>query len=74
MRLAEFLRTTATPQGKFAARIGVQQGTVSRYVSGEQIPSTLIMLRIRDLTEGAVGLDDWRPEKLRRRSALLPGI
>jgi DNA-binding transcriptional regulator YdaS (Cro superfamily) len=72
LRLREFLRTTATPQGRFAARIGVQQATVSRYVSGEQIPSTPIVIRIRDLTEGAVGLDDWRPEKKIRRAAATP--
>jgi hypothetical protein len=75
MRLAEFLRLTATPQAKFAAQVGVRQATISRYISGEQIPSTPIVLKVRALTGGAVALDDWLPEKkIRRRAALLPGV
>ena len=75
MRLAEFLRLTATPQAKFAAQVGVRQATISRYILGEQVPSVPIVVKIRDLSGGAVGLDDWLPEKkIRRRDALLPGV
>jgi len=75
MRLGEFLRLADLPQAKFATLIGVRQATISRYISGEQIPSTPIVLKIRALTEGAVTLDDWLPEKkIRRRAVLLPGV
>jgi transcriptional regulator with XRE-family HTH domain len=75
MRLGEFLRSADISQTRFAALIGVRQATISRYISGEQIPSTPIVLKIRALTEGAVTLDDWLPEKkIRRRAVLLPGV
>ena len=75
MRLGEYLRSVNVSQRRFAALLGVQQATISRYVSGEQIPSTPIVLKIRDLSKGAVALDDWLPEKkIRRRAALLPGV
>jgi predicted transcriptional regulator len=62
-------------QTRFAALIGVRQATVSRYISGTKIPSTTVVLKIRDLSKGAVALDDWVPEKkMRRRDALLPGV
>ena len=73
MRLREYLRLADVSQTRFAALIGVQQATISRYISGEQIPSTLIVLKVRALTGGTVALDDWAPEKkIRRRDALLP--
>jgi hypothetical protein len=51
------------------------QATICRYILGEQIPSVPIVVKIRDLSGGAVGLDDWAPEKkIRRRDALLPGV
>jgi hypothetical protein len=58
MRLGEFLRLADLPQAKFATLIGVRQATISRYISGEQIPSTPIVVKIRDLSHGAVALDD----------------
>jgi transcriptional regulator with XRE-family HTH domain len=75
MRLGEYLRSAEISQTRFAAQIGVRQATISRYVSGEQVPSTPIVLKIRALSKGAVALDDWVPEKkIRRRDALLPGV
>ena len=75
MRLREYLQSADISQTRFAAQIGVRQATISRYISGEQIPSTPIVVRIRDLSQGAVALDDWAPEKkTRRRAALLPGV
>jgi transcriptional regulator with XRE-family HTH domain len=75
MRLGEFLQSANISQTRFAAQIGVRQATISRYISGEQIPSTSIVVKIRDISKGAVGLDDWVPEKkIRRRDALLPGV
>ena len=75
MRLREYLRSADISQTRFAAQIGVQQGTVSRYISGTKIPSATVALKIRDASQGAVALDDWAPEKkIRRRDALLPGV
>ena len=75
MRLAAYLELTGISQTAFAATVGVQQGTVSRYVSGKIPPSAAVMARIRDASKGAVGPGDWAPEKkVRRRSALLPGV
>ena len=73
MRLGEYLQLADISQTRFAALIGVQQATVSRYISGTKIPSATVVLKIRDLSKGAVALDDWAPEqKIRRRAALLP--
>jgi transcriptional regulator with XRE-family HTH domain len=72
MRLREYLRLADVSQTRFAALIGVQQATISRYISGEQIPSTPIVVKIRDLSGGAVTLDDWLPEKKIRRAAATP--
>ena len=75
MRLGEYLRSVDVSQGRFAARVGVRQSTISRYISGDQIPSTPIVLKIRALSGGVVALDDWVPEKkIRRRDALLPEV
>jgi transcriptional regulator with XRE-family HTH domain len=75
MRLGEYLQLAEISQTRFAAQIGVRQATISRYISGEQVPSTPIVVKIRDLSGGAVALDDWVPEKkIRRRAALLPGV
>jgi hypothetical protein len=53
----------------------VRQATVSRYISGTKIPSVTAVLKIRDISKGAVALDDWLPEKkTRRRDVLLPGV
>ena len=75
MRLGEYLQLADISQTRFAALLGVQQATVSRYISGTKIPSATVVLKIRDLSKGAVALDDWAPEKkIRRRAALLPGV
>jgi hypothetical protein len=75
MRLGEYLRSVDVSQTRFAALIGVRQATICRYILGEQVPSVPIVVKIRDLSGGAVGLDDWVPEKkIRRRAALLPGV
>jgi predicted transcriptional regulator len=73
MRLGEYLQLADISQTRFAALLGVQQATVSRYISGTKIPSATVVLKIRDLSKGAVALDDWAPLKKRRRDALLPG-
>ena len=75
MRLGEYLQLANISQTRFAALIGVRQATVSRYISGTKIPSATVALKIRDLSKGAVALDDWAPEKkVRRRDALLSGV
>ena len=44
MRLGEYLQLADISQTRFAAQIGVRQATISRYISGEQIPSTPVVL------------------------------
>jgi hypothetical protein len=64
MRLGEYLRSVDVSQTRFAALIGVRQATtICRYILGEQVPSVPIVVKIRDLSGGAVGLDDWVPER-----------
>jgi transcriptional regulator with XRE-family HTH domain len=46
-------------QGAFAAAIGVHQATVSRYASGKKRPSLAMLVRIKAVTEGAVGVEDF---------------
>jgi transcriptional regulator with XRE-family HTH domain len=75
MRLGEYLQLADISQTRFAAQIGVRRATISRYISGTKIPSATVVLKIRNLSKGAVALDDWAPEKkVRRRDALLPGV
>lgn len=51
-------------QNRFAQRIGVTQETMSRYVSGKQIPSSAVQLRIQEFTKGKVRMGyDWRNGK-----------
>jgi transcriptional regulator with XRE-family HTH domain len=64
MRLSKFLRLSGMSQGAFAKAIGVQQSTVSRYVSGVKQPSLDVLKRITRATSGEVTVDDF-PELAR---------
>ena len=72
MRLGEYLRSADISQARFAVLLGVRRATISRYISGTKIPSATVVLKIRDLSKGAVALDDWAPEKKIRRAAATP--
>ena len=59
MRLSDFLLRKGLSQVEFAALIGVDQATVSRYVTGDRLPSLPVSLRIREVTKGWVKPDDF---------------
>lgn len=62
MRLAEYLKRTDTAYAEFGRRIGVKsRSTVARYASGQRIPSSRIMPRIFEETDGQVTANDFYP-------------
>lgn len=46
-------------KNEFAGRLGITPSQLSQYLSGFRRPGFEMMLRIRDETAGAVGLDSW---------------
>lgn len=59
MTLADYLRDTETPQRDFAARLGVSEGTVSRWISRVRIPRPEHIRAIAEATEGRVAAASW---------------
>jgi DNA-binding transcriptional regulator YdaS (Cro superfamily) len=74
MRLGAYLELTNISQVAFAATVALRQASISRYISGTQIPSARTARKIQSATQGAVGPGDWAPEQKPRRRALLPGV
>ena len=64
MLLSEYLRKRSMSLTEFAERLGVVVSTVSRYASGERIPSRDLMLRIERETGGRVKPGDFYGFKL----------
>lgn len=63
MQLAHFLSMTKISKAEFAAKIGVNPVSLSRYLSGDRIPHRKQMALIREHTQGAVTADDFFPAK-----------
>jgi 3,4-dihydroxy 2-butanone 4-phosphate synthase/GTP cyclohydrolase II len=59
MTLADFISSTKTSRSAFAAAIGVSNVSVTRYLQGARIPSKDEMLRIAEVTKGAVTPNDF---------------
>lgn len=59
MKLSLYLEKTGLSVSAFAARIGVDHSSVSRYARDERIPGRDVMQRIRAETGGAVTADDF---------------
>ena len=59
MKLNEYLRDNKIGEAAFAARLGVSQQTVNRYLRGERFPRRTILARITELTAGAVTSNDF---------------
>lgn len=59
MTLSEYLSTTETSASAFAAKLGVSQVTVHRYVTGKRFPDKDTILRIEKLTDDRVRPADW---------------
>ena len=62
MRVEEWLRATSSKGYRLAQRLGVQQGTVSKWVTGRSRPRPETCIELYHLTNGAVGLMDYYPE------------
>lgn len=54
-------------QHLFAANLPSTQPTVSRWITGKQMPSPPMMARIRAMTNGGVTPNDWLDNWLERR-------
>jgi len=58
MRLCYYLKAKSETQQQFAARLGCDQSTVSRYCDG-RVPEPAIQKKIYELTAGAVTPNDF---------------
>ena len=61
MDITSWLRSTETPDGIFAERIGVSRQALHRYKVGERTPRPSVLSRIREATNGAVTANDFVP-------------
>lgn len=60
MNLKAYLEMSGRTQAEFAAAVGVTQGRISHLVVlPDDSPSLALARRIREASNGAVGLDDW---------------
>jgi transcriptional regulator with XRE-family HTH domain len=63
MKLGDYLRERNITLEAFGGRIGVDESTVSRYVTGERVPRPLIMAEIIRETGGLVTANDFVPAR-----------
>ena len=59
MTLKEYLELSKSRQRDFVELTGFAPGTVSRWLSGDRVPSRSAIVRIQDVTKGAVTFADW---------------
>jgi transcriptional regulator with XRE-family HTH domain len=59
MTLHDFLQSTGQTPSAFASRLSVAPSTVSRWLSGDRRPSLAVMVRISEITDGAVTAADF---------------
>lgn len=59
MTLKEYLDLSKSRQRDFVELTGFAPGTVSRWISGDRVPSRSAIVRIQELTKGAVTFSDW---------------
>lgn len=63
MTITEYLAREGLSHAEFARRLGVEQSTVSRWVSGERRPEWPQLARLRKVTGGAVQPNDFLEDK-----------
>lgn len=59
MQLAEYLETRGLTPYRLAKMWGVHPSTITRVMKGDRFPGPLVLVRVHELTGGAVGLGDW---------------
>lgn len=59
MQLSQYLVETSTSQSKFAETLGVSQATVHKWLYGKNRPAADTMVKIKQITEGQVAIEDW---------------
>ena len=64
MRIEEYLQKKALTPFQFAARLGVNRSTVSRWLTGARAPSTEMAIEIERLTDGLVTVEDTLPRRM----------
>lgn len=67
MRLREWLEDKGLMRVEFAALVGVHPITMTRWVTGQWVPSSEYIERISELTDGAVTANDLMAEWQDRR-------
>lgn len=67
MQLSDYLAKHGITHAAFAERLGVSQGTVTRYVNGDRIPRPEHLVRIKDLTRGKVTVSDFVAKRRERQ-------
>lgn len=63
MKLDEYLKNNRIQNVDFAEKIGVHKGSIPRYRKGRVIPTTAVMARIREATNGQVDIEDFLSSK-----------
>ena len=59
MHLAEWLKLHRRTHDEFGSELGVTHTAVGRYVNGTRMPKRAIMLKIQEITGGAVTPNDF---------------
>lgn len=62
MTLSDYLSRMEMTETAFAAKLGVAQVTVNRYVRGARFPDRDTILKIERATDGRVAPADWYKE------------
>ena len=66
MTLKEYLELSKSNQSHLASTTGFCRATVSRWLSGERMPSVRAIEKIHNATKGAVTFTDWVRNDRRR--------
>ncbi len=62
MKLSDWMASREITDEEMALRLGVHRATVSRLRRDTNLPSWAIIAKIKSVTEGAVGADDFLRE------------
>lgn len=68
MKLAKYLSDHGLNEPAFAAKLGVGQATINRYVNNKRFPGPDMIERIRVATGGKVKVTDWYEQAAEARS------